>query len=471
MGQEIDSSRFSQNDFDVFAAKLKKETEQLEKAFTEKQFSETGNIIGYEIEAWLVSQSGTPIPINQTFLEKLDNPLVVHELAAFNVELNSEPLALRGKTLSIMEENLHTTWATCRNTARELSVDLMMIGILPSIQERHLSIENMSKLNRYHALNEQLMKHRHGKPLQLDISGRQSINTSHNNVMMESACTSFQLHLQTPLHKAACYLNLSSLVSGPMVAVAANSPYLFGKDLWDETRIPLFEQSVDIEKNNFRRVTFGHDYIRDSIMENYHDNLKHYPVLVPINIDSAPEEFRHLSFHNGTIWRWNRPLIGFDDQQLPHLRIEHRVIPSGPSVIDSVANAAFYFGLVNGLEDQAETLINEIPFTDARDNFYECAKHGLAARIRWGKHGEVGIKELLLDHLIPVAITGLERCDVDTEDTKKYMNVIRQRVSSEQNGAGWQRRWVATHGNDMQRLTCSYMQRQNDGKPVHEWSI
>ena len=289
--------------------------------------------------------------------------------------------------------------------------------------------------------------------------------------MMESACTSFQLHLQTPLQKAACYLNLSSMVSGPMVAMSANSPFLFGKDLWDETRIPLFEQSVDIEENNLRRVTFGQEYIHDSIMENYYDNLKRYPVLVPINEDSDPKEFKHLSFHNGTIWRWNRPLIGFDEKQSPHLRIEHRVIPSGPSVIDSIANAALYFGLINGMEDQYSTLINEIPFAEARNNFYQCARYGLAAKVRWGKHGEVSIKELLLDYLIPVATAGLARCNVDANDAKKYMNIIQQRVSSEQNGAGWQRRWVATHGNDMQRLTRSYMQRQNDDKPVHEWSI
>ena len=304
-----------------------------------------------EIEAWLVSHSGSPIPINQTFLDKLGNPLVVHELAAFNVELNSEPLQLTGRALTTMEKDLQKIWDNCRHIANDLAVDMMMIGILPSIQDRHLSVENMSKLNRYRALNEQIIKHRHGLPLQLDISGRDSIQTTHRDVMLESACTSFQLHLQTPLDKATDLMNLSMLVSAPMVAVSANSPYLFGKDLWDENRIPLFEQSVAIDKHNYRRVTFGYGYIKSSVMECFEENLKHYPILVPINKDIDPSFFNHLRFHNGTIWRWNRPLIGFDKDNKPHLRIEHRVIPSGPTVTDSVANAAFYFGLINGLED------------------------------------------------------------------------------------------------------------------------
>ncbi len=471
MGQEIESSQFSKSDFEQFSTRLREETTLLEKAFAAGQFSEQGNVVGYEIEAWLVSPSGIPAPVNHTFLQQLDNPLVVHELAAFNVELNSDPLALTGKVFSIMEEHLDATWKTCQQHADELAVAIMMIGILPSVQERHLSMENMSKLNRYRALNEQLMKHRQGRPLQLDIKGRQQISTTHNNVMMESACTSLQLHLQTPLHKAARLLNLSSLLSGPMVAVSANSPYLFGKDLWDETRIPLFEQSVDIVNNNRHRVTFGDDYIHESIMESYHENLHQYPVLVPIDKDAAPEQFKHVAFHNGTIWRWNRPLIGFDDNQTAHLRIEHRVIPSGPSVTDSVANAALYFGLINGLEDNVEQLTKRIPFSQARHNFYQCAKHGLAADIQWNTDSKTNIKQLLLEELIPAATTGLQKCNVDINDIENYMGLIRQRVESGQNGASWQRQWVATHGHDMQRLTCSYLQRQNSGIPVHEWGF
>ncbi len=471
MGQEIESSQFSKNEFEHFSARLREETALLEKAFAAGQFSEQGNIVGYEIEAWLVSRSGIPAPVNHTFLKQLDNPLVVHELAAFNVELNSDPLDLTGNVFSVMEENLGAIWKTCQQHADELAVAIMMIGILPSVQERHLSMENMSKLNRYRALNEQLMKHRQGRPLQLDIKGRQHISTSHNSVMMESACTSLQLHLQTPLHKAARLLNLSSLISGPMVAVSANSPYLFGKDLWDETRIPLFEQSVDIVNNNRRRVTFGDDYIHESIMESFHENLQQYPVLVPIDKDSEPERFKHVAFHNGTIWRWNRPLIGFDDNQDAHLRIEHRVIPSGPSVTDSVANAAFYFGLINGLEDDVDLLTSRIPFSQARHNFYQCAQHGLAASIQWNADSKIDIRQLLLQELLPAATEGLHKCNVDAKDVEHYMGLIRQRVESGQNGASWQRQWVAMHGHDMQRLTCSYLQRQNSGKPVHEWSL
>ena len=471
MGQEIESSRFSKNDFDNFTAKLKQETDLLRDKFQLQEFAYERNIVGFEIEAWLVSQSGLPVPVNQLFLEKLDNPLVVHELAAFNVELNSEPLKLDGRALTQMEKSFQKTWDACRHIANDLSVEMMMIGILPSVQDRHLSIENMSNLNRYRALNEQIIRQREGKPLLLEIEGVESIQTSHNNVMLESACTSLQLHLQTPLDKAAAMLNLSMIVSAPMVAVSANSPYLFGRNLWAETRIPLFEQSVAIDKDVYRRVTFGYDYIHNSVMECYEENLQRYPILVPIDKDVDPHLLNHLRFHNGTIWRWNRPLIGFDKQNRPHLRIEHRVIPSGPTVIDSVANAAFYFGLINGLEDRVEALVDEMPFLQVKDNFYQCAQHGLAAEVVWDGYGNHPVSELLLQELIPTARRGLEHANVDIDEIDRYIGIIEQRVATGQNGATWQRNWVNQHGQDMLRLTCSYMQRQHEGNPVHQWSI
>ena len=471
MGQEIESSRFTKSDIDAFTNKLKQETRLLHRTFAAQEFAYDRNVVGFEIEAWLVSHSGSPIPINQTFLDKLGNPLVVHELAAFNVELNSEPLQLTGRALTTMEKDLQKIWDNCRHIANDLAVDMMMIGILPSIQDRHLSVENMSKLNRYRALNEQIIKHRHGLPLQLDISGRDSIQTTHRDVMLESACTSFQLHLQTPLNKAADLMNLSMLVSAPMVAVSANSPYLFGKDLWDETRIPLFEQSVAIDKHSYRRVTFGYGYIKSSVMECFEENLKHYPILVPINKDIDPSFFNHLRFHNGTIWRWNRPLIGFDKDNKPHLRIEHRVIPSGPTVTDSVANAAFYFGLINGLEDQVKRLVDEMPFDQTRKNFYRCAQHGLQAEVAWASYDRIAVKELLQEILMPAARQGLTHIGIDEEEVSKYIGIIEARVKTGQNGACWQRRWVEQYGRDMQRLTCSYLKKQHEGKPVHEWSI
>jgi hypothetical protein len=206
-------------------------------------------------------------------------------------------------------------------------------------------------------------------------------------------------------------------------------------------------------------------------MEYYEENLKHYPILVPVDIDAKPELLNHLRFHNGTIWRWNRPLIGFDTNNKPHLRIEHRVIPSGPTVVDSVANAAFYYGLINGLEDEVSSLLEQIPFEQTRDNFYRCAQYGLEADIAWSENSFVKVSELIREKLIPAARHGLKKIEVNADEIEKYIGIIEARATTGQNGATWQRRWVEKHGKDMQQLTCSYMQNQHQGRPVHEWSI
>ncbi len=472
MGQEIDTTRFSRHDFDAFAKCLSVETEQLKQLINEQGFSDDEHIVGFEIEAWLVSETGMPTPINHTYLAELNHPLVVHELAAFNIELNSVPVRLTSNMLRNMQQDLQHTWDSCREVAKRLSANVMMTGILPSIETRHLRLEHMSRLNRYRALNEQIIKSREGKPFELKIEGHQHIHVTQKDVMLESACTSLQLHLQMPLARACDALNVSSIVSAPIVAATANSPFLFGRDCWAETRIPLFEQAIDLGENHKQRVSFGEDYVHESIMECFQENIDCYPVLVPIT-DSDAEETRlhHLRFHNGTIWRWNRPLIGFNGSGKPHLRIEHRVIAAGPTVVDSIANAAFYFGLVNALADDAKSLCHQLSFAQAKYNFYQCAQHGLKANVNWLAQAAVPVTTLILEELLPAAKQGLAKMDVDSDDIDHYLGIIQQRVASGQNGADWQRRWVDAHGIDMQQLSCQMMRRQYEGKPVHQWEL
>ncbi len=471
MGQEIESSHFSSHDFSAFSSGLNQETHLIADYFHNKLFSNEGYIGGFEIEAWLINRTGTPEPINNEFLKQLDNPLVVHELAAFNVEINSTPVSLKQHALINMESNLQMTWDACRAVANELSIDLVMIGILPSIQEGQLSLENMSQLNRYKALNDQLFKLRNGKPITLNIRGKETLKKTHYDVMLESACTSLQLHLQIPVDKAASFYNASMIVSAPIIATTANSPYLFGHELWDETRIPLFEQSVELGTTDYRRVTFGSSYIKHSLMECFEENINHYPVLVPLKEKYYDDAFSHLKFHNGTIWRWNRPLIGFDRNNKPHIRIEHRAIPSGPSIIDSIANAALYFGLVYEVVNNIDSHETQLPFTLAKDNFYSCAKYGLEATINWPNQGNIPVRNLLMETIIPAAKRGLEKLEISKDDIYKYLTIIKMRIENRQNGANWQRKWVNKHGRDMLRLTCEYLERQNSGIPVHEWTI
>jgi gamma-glutamyl:cysteine ligase YbdK (ATP-grasp superfamily) len=472
MGQEIDSSEFSADDFAEFQTRLERETALLAEWFDGEVFASDGPVGGFELEACLIDNNGGPAPLNQALLEKLDEPLVVPELATFNVEINSTARPLRGDVFDNMAEELQRVWDRSNRLAKPLGARMGMIGIMPSLEQQALSLQNMSPLNRYRALNEQVFKLRHDRPLSIHIGGREFLDLQHEDVMLESAATSFQIHLQVDERHAAKLYNLSKIVSAPMLAVSANSPYLFGHDLWDETRIPLFEQSISVGASDLtKRVSFGIRYVYESLMENFQANLQRYPVLLPLLMDEAPEKLAHLRLHNGTIWRWNRPLIGFNGQGHPHLRIEHRVVPAGPSVNDAIANAAFFFGLVSGLADRYESPQDDMGFIRARSNFYNAARDGLQAEFFWFGWDTLRADELIREQLLGVARAGLIRLGIEPASIEHWLGIIEQRVVRGINGATWQRRWVARHGADFKALMEAYLEHQESGKPVHEWSV
>ncbi len=477
MGQEIDRSHFRTADFEEFTRRLKAETALLKQWLAEGRFGARGGVAGFELEAWLTDADGRPAPINEQYLRRMHDPLVVAELARFNVELNADPQPLTGAALRRMHAQLDATWARCGAGAAALDARILMVGILPTLRDEDLSIDNMSGLHRYHALNEQVLRQRAGKPLTLDIQGHEHLKTTHYDVMLESAATSFQIHLQIAPEEAVRYFNAATVIAAPMVAVAANSPYLFGRDLWDETRIPLFEQSVAVGGpagaiyGPVKRVTFGSAYLRRSLMECFDDNVEHYPVLLPILYDAAPETLSHLRLHNGTIWRWNRPLIGFDGGERPHLRLEHRVVPGGPSVIDEIANSAFFYGLSRALAASERPPEQALPFSQARDNFYGAARQGLNAHVTWLDGERHNARRLVLNDLLPLARAGLDAFAIDADDRDRYLGVIEERARTGRTGAAWQRAYVSAHGRDMARLTKAYAERQRDGAPVHEWDV
>lgn len=477
MGQEIERTRFSPADFAAFDARLRAETALLHDWFRDAAFSSRDRVGGFELEAWLIDAAGRPAPVNAPFLARLDDPLVVPELARFNVEVNSRPEPLCGQALSRMLAGLEATCARCQRVAAEFDASLLAIGILPTLREDDLTSGSMSDLKRYRALNEQVLRQREGRPLALEIHGREHLKTEHRDVMLEAATTSFQIHLKVAPDQAADYYNLAQILSAPMVAVSANSPYLFGHDLWDETRIPVFEQSVAVggfaavAHGPLRRVGFGSGYARASLFECFEENLAHFPILLPMVGDSAPERLEHLRLHNGTIWRWNRSLIGFDDDGTPHLRIEHRVVPAGPTLVDAIANAAFFFGLMQALGSGGVAPSLLLPFPVARDNFHAAARDGLDAHIHWLRDRHGRLQTLILRDLLPLAQRGLEQLDIDRADAERFLGVIRGRVENACTGAAWQRAFVARHGRDWTALTLAYRERQASGVPVHEWGL
>ncbi len=475
MGQEIEVIRFNAADFAEFQQYLQAETALLAEWFRAGSFSARDRMGGFELEAWLVDASARPAPVNEVFLKRLGNPMVVPELARFNVELNDHPQHLWGSAFSRFEASLGATWQQCARIAQELGVGLVMIGILPTVQERELCPENMSDLKRYRALNEQVLRLREGEPLRLDIHGREHLKTIHHSVMMEAATTSFQLHLKVrPDHAVRAY-NASIIASAPLVAISANSPFLFDHELWEETRVPLFEQSVSVgglagaSHGPLRRVTFGSGYVRESLMECFTENEQHYPVMLPMHYRDGLEQMAHVRLHNGTIWRWNRPLIGFDYDATPHLRIEHRVIPAGPTIVDMIANAAFFNGLMQTLMTQQTPPEQQLPFASARDNFYAAAQRGLDAQLHWFDAARGTVQALVREQLLPMARQGLQQLEIDQADIDRYLGIIEARVQSGRTGAAWQRACADRVGRDLQAMTQLYRQHQDSGRPVHEW--
>ncbi|MGR9088477.1 MAG: glutamate-cysteine ligase family protein, partial [Gammaproteobacteria bacterium] len=431
MGQEISLARFEESDFHSFRRKLEQETLLLNRLIDRKACSLRDPTAGFEIEAWLVDGSLRPAPINQRFLATLNDPMASVELAKFNIELNSDPVPLTGSVFGQLHKQLQSTWEKARQHAESLNHHILMIGILPTLHPADLTLGNMSDMHRYRALNEQILRAR-GRPVHIEICGTEHLKFDHHDVMLESATTSFQTHIQLPIAIAHHYYNASIIASAAIVALCANSPFLFGKELWHETRIPLFEQAVEsggfqgASQGPLRRVSFGSGFARQSIIECFRENLEHFPILLPAIQNTEAEAFAHLRLHNGTIWRWNRPLVGFDADGSPHIRIEHRTPAAGPTVIDSIANAAFYYGLAKNICDEIIDTGLPLSFAEAKDNFYQAARHGLDGTIQWFDGNKHRLDQLLRSELLSRAVSGLQSYGVDASEIDDYLGIIRR---------------------------------------------
>lgn len=478
MGDEISRSDFSSEDFKEFRQRLRNETRILKGWFDNNDFETTDGKCGFELEAWLVDKNYLPAPMNEAFLESVDDPLVVPELSKFNFEINSIPHRIEGNLLSHLESELTGNWEKCVSHADDLNTNILAIGILPTIRDEMLTLDNMSSLKRYVALNRQVIRLRQGKPLELKIEGKDFLNIKHHDVMLEAVATSLQIHCQVNVQDAVRQYNLSQILSAPMAAVAANSPYLFGKDLWDETRIPTFEQAVSVASfpdshgQTVGRVTFGTGYAKHSILEPFLENLDGFPVLLPMVLDDDPSWLSHLRLQNGTIWRWTRPLIGLTKEGRPHLRLEHRVPAAGPSIADTIANIAFFLGLMAYYGRKETPLECEIPFAAAKENFYRAAKYGMRADVKWTGGKSIALLALLEKYLLPNAKEGLRIAGLLPEDIKYYLDdVMGHRIKTRQNGAVWQRAYIAKHGLDFQKMTHAYFENQKRNLPVFNWTL
>lgn len=475
MGQEIPAQHFHQRDFRRFERRLRAETDLLCAWIDESRFSTRPPMVGIELEAWLVDAQGRPAPANEAFLEALAMPTVVPELARFNIELNVAPQPLERRGLDALEGELAATWKRCVEVAQGMDLDVVAIGILPTLRDADLTGDNMSRMARYKALNEQVLRQRHGRATRLRIDGRQHIESSHHDVMLEAGTTSFQAHLQVTPADSTRYYNAALIASAPMVALAANSPFLFGRDLWDETRVPLFEQAVPVGSfeagygGAVPRVNFGTGYAGWSLAQCFRENVDLFPPMLPLALDDDPTRLAHLRLHNGTIWRWNRPLIGFDAPEVPHLRVEHRVMAAGTSIADMMANLAGFYGFVGRLAAMSRPPESGLAFDDARANFYAAARAGLEAPFTWLDGTRQPLRDFVLGTLLPWAREGLAELGVASAIAERHLAVLDARARTGRTGSDWQRRMAATLDGDCARLTREYLLRQRTGRPVHEW--
>jgi hypothetical protein len=364
----------------------------------------------------------------------------------------------------------------------------VMIGILPTLRREHMTADALSANPRYALLNEQIFAAR-GEDLEIRIDGVDRLAVTTDTIAPESACTSTQFHLQVSPQQFAAYWNAAQVIAGVQVALGANSPLLFGRELWRETRIPLFEQATDTRPEEIRaqgvrpRVWFGERWIT-SVFDLFEENVRYFPALLPICDDEDPAEvlergdtpgLSELRLHNGTVYRWNRPIYAVVRGR-PHLRVENRVLPAGPTVVDTIANAAFYYGVVRLLADAERPVWTQMSFSAAEENFHACARHGIDASVFWPGLGYVPVTELVLRRLLPMAREGLDRWGVSPGERDRLLRIIEQRCLTHRNGAAWQvevLHCLEADGMDRQdalhEMLRRYLPLMHENVPVHEW--
>ncbi len=472
----------------AFTRSLLRDLRALERMLADGLFETGARRIGAEQEVFLVDGSGRPAPEALRVLERLGDPHYTTEVALFNLEMNLDPLPLAGDCFSRMERQLDGLLLRAREAARGLGCDIVLTGILPTVRKSDLGIENMTPIPRYRALNDAMTRLR-GADYEIRIKGTDEIQLRHNSVMVESCNASFQAHLQVDPDEFARLYNLAQVVAAPVLAVACNSPLLFGRRLWRETRIALFQQSVDMRtsgsghRDTPPRVDFGRGWVRESVLELFQEGISRHRVLIACEPEEDPfetldrgevPELRALRLHNGTIYRWNRACYGVMDGR-PHLRIENRVMPSGPTPVDEVANAAFWTGLMIALEAEAEDVTRRMSFDDARQNFFAAARSGLGAEFAWFDGQSITAQRLVLDRLLPLAHKGLEARKVDGRDAERLLGVVEERARTGTTGAAWLLRSFAdlqgrgTESERLHALTAATVARQWDGTPVARW--
>jgi gamma-glutamyl:cysteine ligase YbdK (ATP-grasp superfamily) len=471
MGKNVLKQIFDKEDFEEFTRRVQGETTLLQEWCKEGLLAEDKNEGGFELEMWLLNDDYKPASNNLSYINSFNYGPLISEASHSCIEANLRHEPLNNKTLKKHHECLKNLLSHCQEHARKTNQHTIAIGTLPTATSNDFNDFTLTDENRYHAINNRLVLLRDHLVPHLHIEGNQILDIPVDSFSLVGAISSYQIHFQISQSKSARFYNASVALSAPMVALSANSPFMFGCDLWEESRIPFYERILETKFSNDKlaRVTFGSGYIKNSLLDLFNENCTSYSPLLPQVMDVEKEAMSHLQLHNGNIYRWNRPILDFDQHSIPHFRVEHRPLPSGPSAIDMIANAAFYFGISYYHTLSKTPLENEIPFNIAESNFYEAAKNGLSAKISWCHGEKLTLSELILKYLLPQAKEGLKMLDIDEANSKQYLSIIEERVRKKMTGSQWQKDFFEKNNRDFTTLVSTYIELQQIGDPVHDW--
>jgi gamma-glutamyl:cysteine ligase YbdK (ATP-grasp superfamily) len=489
VGEDVSATGFTYQDRQRYRTKVQQCLDVFALMLAEARFDGSQSTTGMEVELNLVDESGDPAMRNAEVLESIANPDFQTELAQFNMEINVPPWELGGTAAQRLETRLRASLNDAEARAGAVGAHIVMIGILPTLTTGHLTEKTFSANPRYALLNQQILAAR-GEEIVIDIAGLDALSIRTGTIAPEAACTSVQLHLQVSPQSYADNWNAAQSIAGIQVALGANSPFLFGRQLWSETRIPLFEQATDTRPVELKvqgvrpRVWFGDRWIT-SVFDQFEENLRYFPAMLPICDDEDPAtvlegggtpRLAEMRMHNGTIYRWNRPVYDIAGDQ-PHLRVENRVLPAGPTVVDILANAAFYYGTLHMLAEDDRPIWTRMSFDAATDNFLRGARDGIHAQIFWPGVGQAPATEVVLRQLLPLAHEGLTRRGVAPAVRDRLLGIIEQRCIRLSNGAEWQVRTFhhlrrrSERDGALRAMLRTYIEHMHSNEPVHTWPV
>ncbi len=494
MGEQRVSLVTDQAQMQRFVQQLLNDVQALEHMLDNDWFETGITRIGAEQEMCIVDgNTFKPAPIAMEALELMKKyPWVETELAKFNLETNLTPRELKGKCLSDMEKENFTNLQIIRKNLKKLDAEVILTGILPTLRKYHLEMEYLTPKKRYKALMEAINTQLIGSAYELRLLGIDELLVRHNSPLLEACNTSFQVHLQVAPKDFVKMYNIAQVMAAPVIAISANSPIIFGRRLWHESRIALFQQALDTRtthdhmRERSPRVNFGNDWLHDSVLEIYREDIARFRVLLSSDIQedsidmiskNKVPKLRALQVHNSTVYRWNRPCYGISPNGKPHLRIENRVLPAGPTVVDEVANSAFWIGIMAGAALQTDDIRKKISHSDIRDNFAKSSRYGIDSKFTWYKDKKINAVDLVRKELIPMARAGLKAHKVSTADIDKYLGIIDERAKSHTNGARWQLRAFTklkeetTSDEAITCLTAAIIKNQKQEIPVHKWKM